>query len=189
MNGIPDYFLSDHAREAARKRDIPWSDITDVVEHSEVRFGPDSEGRTVHQKDDLAVVTGKDGGVVTVLLRHENQWTDEDARNRRKDPEDSEESKNRECIATTLTFCPGEFLSGVASLSTRCGGCGIRLRYHILEKLRFIWEVDGINRITGSPARLIVNTKSAERPAITTKFHSTHPNYRLGETIAYKGIQ
>lgn len=74
-----------HVIDQMKARDISWAEVVEIVEYPETSYGPDNRGRIVYQKHDLSVVTGRDGGVITVLLRNTEQWTNEDAKNRRKD--------------------------------------------------------------------------------------------------------
>lgn len=77
------FFPTPHLREKLEAREITWAEIVDVLENPEVAFGPDAKGRMTVQKDNLCVVVGRDGGVVTVLLRQQNQWTDEEMKKRK----------------------------------------------------------------------------------------------------------
>lgn len=65
-----------------RERDVTWGEIVDTVNKPETVYGPDERGRKIHQRGQLAVVVGRDGAVVTVLLRQGEQWTNEDAKAR-----------------------------------------------------------------------------------------------------------
>lgn len=82
-----EYYPTRHVVEKMNARNITWAEILEIVEKPEVTFGPDTRGRKVLQKDDLAVVVGSDNAIVTVLLRDEDQWTDEDARKRVRSPQ------------------------------------------------------------------------------------------------------
>lgn len=71
-----------HALEKMELRNILWGETLDVIEKPTLTYGPDHKGRTVMQKDKLSVVVGSDLAVVTVLLRQDGDWTDEDVRQR-----------------------------------------------------------------------------------------------------------
>lgn len=78
-------YPTNHLREAMASRDVTWAEIVEVVQKPEVSFGPDMQGRFVLQKGDLSVVVAdRDGAVLTVLLRSETQWSNEDARSRKR---------------------------------------------------------------------------------------------------------
>jgi hypothetical protein len=77
-----DIYPTKHAIETMEARNVSWGEIVSVVENPDVVYGPDQRGRKVVQRDDLTVVLGGDGAIVTVLLREVNEWTDEDARGR-----------------------------------------------------------------------------------------------------------
>lgn len=78
----PDFHPTPHLVEKLKVRDVTWGSVLECLEHPEVVYGPDHRGRSNYQKGDLCVVASREGAVVTVLLRDENQWSDEDARNR-----------------------------------------------------------------------------------------------------------
>lgn len=71
-----------HLLKNMRDRHVSWAEIVDVVEKPEVISGPDMQGREVYQKGKLSVVVARSGDVITVLLRQEQQWTNEDAQKR-----------------------------------------------------------------------------------------------------------
>ena len=71
-----------HLIEKMSDRQVTWAEILDVVDHPEVVYGPDRKGRSVYQKGDLGVVASRDGNIITVLLRQEENWTSEEVRNR-----------------------------------------------------------------------------------------------------------
>lgn len=73
-----------HLIEKMNARDVTWAEILDVIDHPEVVYGPDRQGRRNYQKGDLCVVVTSQKAVVTVLIRNSEQWSDEDARNRNK---------------------------------------------------------------------------------------------------------
>lgn len=81
----PEFHPTPHLIEKLKARDVTWGTILDCLEHPEVVYGPDQRGRSNYQKDDLCVVASREGAVITVLLRNEDPWTDEDARNRSRD--------------------------------------------------------------------------------------------------------
>jgi len=72
-----------HLIEKMKARDVTWGEIVGIIEKPAVVFGPDIQGRKVYQKGDLAVVVAASGAVITVLLKETEQWTDEQARNRK----------------------------------------------------------------------------------------------------------
>lgn len=80
----PEYHPTPHLVEKLKVRDVTWGNILDCLEHPEVVY-PDKLDRKRYQKGDLCVVANRKGAVITVLLRKEDQWTDEDARNRSRD--------------------------------------------------------------------------------------------------------
>lgn len=80
-----DPYPTRHLVEKLNARAIRWSEVVEIIENPEVTFGPDIQGRRVMQKGDLSVVVARDGGVITVLLREADQWTDEDVRRRSLD--------------------------------------------------------------------------------------------------------
>ena len=73
--------LCPHARTAARLRAVPIREVLSVVAAPEVTYsafdyGP---GRHVFQRADLAVVTiPKQQLIITVLWRHQEQWTNQE---------------------------------------------------------------------------------------------------------------
>lgn len=75
-------YPTNHSLQKMKDRAITWAEVVDIVERPEVVYGPDYQGRRILQKGDLSVVVGRDGAVVTVLLRSEEQWTDEEAKSR-----------------------------------------------------------------------------------------------------------
>lgn len=75
-----------HVIEKMNARNITWGEIIDTVDHSEVVYGPDPEGIMIHQKGDIAVVVGRGGSIVTVLLRSEKKWNDMQAQVRQTAP-------------------------------------------------------------------------------------------------------
>lgn len=77
-----DIYPTKHLLEKLDAREVTWGEIVEVVEHPEVVYGPDYRGKKIHQKGDLSVVVAPDGAVLTVLLRDEKQWNDEQARER-----------------------------------------------------------------------------------------------------------
>lgn len=71
-----------HLLKNMRARHVTWAEIVDTVDNSEVVHGPDIQGRQTYQKGKLSVVVARSGDVITVLLRQEKQWTNEDAQKR-----------------------------------------------------------------------------------------------------------
>lgn len=73
--------LCDHARTKARLRAVSIRSVLEVIAAPEVTYsafdyGP---GRFVFQRGDLAIVVVPERlTVVTVLWRHDGQWTDEE---------------------------------------------------------------------------------------------------------------
>lgn len=72
-------------------RDVEFAEVLDALENYENRWdvrsfkGRPTPGRAVYQRGKLAIVVNERTGtwwVVTVLLRENRQWTDEDARAR-----------------------------------------------------------------------------------------------------------
>lgn len=78
-----EYYPTRHAVEQMKARSLSWADVLEIVNEPEVTFGPDSRGRRVLQKGSLAVPVARDGAVITVLLRSQDQWTNEDVMNRK----------------------------------------------------------------------------------------------------------
>ena len=72
---IRDPYPTKHLLENMKVRGVTWAEIVDVLENSEVVFGPDTKGRYVFQKEDLSVVVSKEGAVITVLYRQSEKWT------------------------------------------------------------------------------------------------------------------
>lgn len=80
---MSEYYPTDHLREKMTSRNITWAEILEVVERPEVTFGPDDKGRQTHQKGDLCVVVGRNRAVITVLLRQQQTWSDEQVASRK----------------------------------------------------------------------------------------------------------
>jgi hypothetical protein len=94
VDGIPDIRLSDHARDVMANRAIEFGEVLEVLRDYENRWSVDhwkgrpTPGRAVYQRGKLAVVVNERATawwVVTVLLRENQQWTNEDARSRDSD--------------------------------------------------------------------------------------------------------
>lgn len=79
-----DYFPTKHLLEKLSARNVTWAEIVDIVEHPDVVYGPDIQGRRTLQRGELCVIVGKDNAVLTVLLRNADQWDDDQARDRKK---------------------------------------------------------------------------------------------------------
>ena len=79
-----EHYPTQHLLEKIKARDVKWAEIMDVIEHPEVVYGPDRQGRRNFQRGDLCVVVSGQKAVITVLIRNLDQWTDEDARNRKE---------------------------------------------------------------------------------------------------------
>lgn len=75
-------YPTDHLREKMRSREITWAEIVEVADHPEVIYGPDERGRRILQRGKLSIVLDRGNNVITALLRQEEQWTDEEARER-----------------------------------------------------------------------------------------------------------
>lgn len=71
-----------HLLEKLKARNVTWAEVVDILEHPEVVYGPDRQGRKVVQKGDLSVVLAPNNAVITVLLRDAENWDDEAARER-----------------------------------------------------------------------------------------------------------
>lgn len=71
---IWDPYPTKHLLENMKVRGVTWAEIVDVLENSEVVFGPDVRERFVFQKDNLSVVVSAKGAVITVLLRQGEPW-------------------------------------------------------------------------------------------------------------------
>lgn len=81
-----------HARKTMASRDITGGDVENLLRNylnrwtAEHHRGRPTPNRVVYQGTDLACVVQEDEDrylVVTVLLKEQRQWTDEDARKRR----------------------------------------------------------------------------------------------------------
>lgn len=85
-----DVYYSLHAQKQIAERDVTHQEIEAVVRTPEVTYRgkPSKEGPSrVYQRGDLAVATAPvaDGVlVITVLWRHEEQWTDEQMKEQRR---------------------------------------------------------------------------------------------------------
>lgn len=79
-----DIYPTPHAIDAMKDRDVQWAEVVEVVNRPEVIYGPDPKGRKIYQKGKLGVVVSRQDDVVTVLLRQEGQWDNEDARGRER---------------------------------------------------------------------------------------------------------
>lgn len=77
-------FPTKHALEKMQGRDVTWGEIIDVVNNPEVVYGPDFRGAKNYQKGDLCVIVARDGAIVTVLLKSQNEWNDTHAKSRKK---------------------------------------------------------------------------------------------------------
>ena len=71
-----------HLLKNMRERHVTWAEVVDIIERPEVVSGPDMQGREVYHKGKLSIVVARNGDVITVLLRQEKQWTNEDAQKR-----------------------------------------------------------------------------------------------------------
>ena len=74
---IRDPYPTKHLLDNMRVRGVTWAEIVDVLENSEVVFGPDVRERFVFQKDNLSVVVSAKGAVITVLLRQGEPWNNQ----------------------------------------------------------------------------------------------------------------
>ena len=84
----PTWYPTRHAVDKMKNRDISWAEVLEIIEHPEVKW-IDGDS-SVYQKGDLAVVVCNDGKIVTVLYRVQDEWTDEDVRNRKGESEKAE---------------------------------------------------------------------------------------------------
>lgn len=82
MSDEAEHYPTPHLLEKMKARDVKWAEIMEVIQHPEVVYGPDTQGRRNFQKGDLCVVVSRHKAVITVLIRNLEQWSDEDARNR-----------------------------------------------------------------------------------------------------------
>ena len=73
--------LTRHAEEAAAARGFTLAEVLLACEAPQVAYPGYLPGRMVHQRDRVAVVVCPDSRtVITVLLRSNQPWTDDDAR-------------------------------------------------------------------------------------------------------------
>lgn len=79
-----DVYPTKHLIEKLEERNITWAEIVEIIDNPEVVYGPDPQGRRTMQKGDLCVIVGRDGGVITTLLRDAEQWDAQKARDRKK---------------------------------------------------------------------------------------------------------
>lgn len=84
MRHFENPFPTPHLIERLRKRNITWAEVVDILDKPDVVYGPDPQGRRTMQKNDLCVVVSDKGAVITVLLRQDEQWNDEEVRQRIK---------------------------------------------------------------------------------------------------------
>lgn len=78
---------SHHAIKQMIERHVTDTDVQDVLRNASIRYEQSYRGsrQRVHQHGELAVVTDLTNTViVTILLNRKDDWTDEDARNRRR---------------------------------------------------------------------------------------------------------
>jgi hypothetical protein len=84
---VAELHLSLHAAEKMRSRGVSLSEVEQCVWKPDVTYG--NEHGEVRQCGSIAVgvrvIEGGDVVVRTVLLRHTEQWTDEQARNRSRE--------------------------------------------------------------------------------------------------------
>ncbi len=71
-----------HLIDSMQARNVTWGEIVEIVNNPEVVYGPDPEGRSIMQKGRLSVVVSYDGAVITVLLRQNKKWNNDQAGNR-----------------------------------------------------------------------------------------------------------
>jgi hypothetical protein len=77
--------LSRHAREKAASRDFTVREVLLAAADPRVRYSQNDygPGRWMHQRGDVAAVVNIDSmTIVTVLWRHGETWTDDQARDR-----------------------------------------------------------------------------------------------------------
>lgn len=81
-----DIIYTHHARQVMERRDVSGLDVEAVL--SDPETSTNTSRGLLYSRGDLTVVTDRaDTGrtvVITVLLRSQEQWTDEDARARRR---------------------------------------------------------------------------------------------------------
>lgn len=73
---------SPHALCVMKDRGVEWREVVDTVRLYEVTDS--HQGRRRFYRGPLCVVVAEDGTVVTVLLRVQHRWKNEDARKRGK---------------------------------------------------------------------------------------------------------
>lgn len=75
--------LTNHAREVMKRRNISWDELVEVIERPDIIEPHQGKKRYVKGKLCVVVAPSLHGKViVTILLRDQNQWSDEDVRKR-----------------------------------------------------------------------------------------------------------
>ena len=82
-----------HALEVMADRGVTWPEVAAIVRHPQVTYtqhtyaGRPVSNQSIYQRGELAAVVAETEHslvVVTVLLRSTQQWTNSDARNRKR---------------------------------------------------------------------------------------------------------
>lgn len=76
--------LTDHARAAMKNRKVSFDQLVDIIKTPDI-IEP-HKGNERYVKGDLCVVVARQGSrriVITILLRHQDKWTDDDVANRK----------------------------------------------------------------------------------------------------------
>lgn len=77
--------LTWHARQTAARRKVSLAEVLAVIDQPEVSYAQPQRGASIRicQRGSLAVVINVvERSVITVLLRSQSRWTDEDVRRR-----------------------------------------------------------------------------------------------------------
>jgi hypothetical protein len=85
LGGTIGWKLTGHARRAAAERGFDLRDVLMAAASPEVRYTAYDYGidREIRQRGDLAVAVHEPSRtVITVLWRHQERWTDQEARSR-----------------------------------------------------------------------------------------------------------
>ena len=84
MYRFRDPYPTKHFIEKMNARAVTWAEVVEIVDAPEVVYGPDARGHRILQRGDLSVVVASDGAVLTVLLRNEDEWDDDQAKSRKE---------------------------------------------------------------------------------------------------------